>query len=235
MKLSSQKSRTQTKKRWWGSWEIETPTTLSGSSLEIHEVFKGGFEFSLNTSNGAHMGQISGAAQFISRNEAIFISDRSDPENKCEIDFTKTNDIIQVSESDGCFMFHGARATFNGDYRLNKDVFYYLDIVNDYHLTSLYSILTDKYWSNYIRCFSDIRYLDSLDGVNSKVITGGVPGLYTCYESILMVEGNDVWSAFLDCGKVYYLSSLKQKKLPKTIDNWMERFKECEILFLDRE
>lgn len=219
------------KKRWWGRWEVESVTSAYDSLLEIYEVTKNGFTFNLSTIHGAHSGEISGIANFINDNEASFTSEKND-EEVCKLIFTKINDVIQVNESDGCRIYCGMRAYFKGDYVLNKDGFYNLNIVSDIHLTSMYSILKKKHWAKYINCFSDIHTPPSLDIDSATIITGGMPGLYTIYESIAMIESINIWGAYLDNEVIYYFTNTNQKELPKTFQEWKKNFNEKEILQL---
>lgn len=221
----------QLKNRWWGRWQIESVTTAHSSLLEIREVTENGFTFNLSTLHGAHSGEISGAAKFVNDNEATFVSEEIASE-RCKITFTKTIDVIQVDESSGCRMYCGMRAYFKGDYTLKKDSFYNLNIVNDIHLTSIYSILDDKYWHYYVNCFSDIHKPTSLDGDGLDVVSGGMPGLYTICESILMINSKSIWGAFIKDEKVYYFTNTNQKELPKTFEKWKENFSKSEIVLL---
>lgn len=221
----------QLKKRWWGRWEIESVTTAHSSLLEIYEVNKNGFTFNMSTLHGAHCGEVSGKAKFINDNEASFSSEEAVDE-RCMLTFTKAIDVIQVDENSGCRQYGGMRAYFKGDYALKKDGFYNLNIINDIHLTSIYSILGEKYWYYYVNCFSDIHKPDSLDGSDFEVVSGGMPGLYTICESILMINLENFWGAFIKDEKVYYFTNTNQREIPKTFLKWKKNFNEKEIVLL---
>jgi len=218
------------KKRWWGRWKIASVTTAHSSLLEIYDVNENGFMFNLSTLHGSHSGEVSGDAKFINDNEASFSSGEED--ERCVLTFTKTIDVIQVDENSGCSRYGGMRAYFKGDYVLKKDSFYNLTIVNDIHLTSIYSILGDKNWNYYVNCFSDTHKPDVLDESGCKVVSGGMPGLYTICESILMINLESVWGAFLRDEKVYYFTNTNQRELPKTFLKWKENFNKKEVVFL---
>ena len=221
----------QLKKRWWGRWEVESLTSAFSSLLEIYEVTKRGFIFNLSIIHGAHTGEVSGEASFVNDNEANYISDENNTEI-CKLTFRKINDVIQVNESDGCRHYCGMRAYFEGDYRLLKDSFYDRVIVSDINLSSIYTMLGEKRWSYYIDCFSDIHKPESLDDSNAEVIAGGMPGLYTICESILMIKEASIWGAFIEDGIVYYFTNTKQKDLPNTITKWKENFIDKEVVQL---
>lgn len=220
----------QLKSRWWGRWEVESVTSAYSSLLEIFAVTEKGFTFDLSTFHGAHTGQIYGTANFTSDNEANYLSKEIDDEI-CKLTFRKVNDVIQINESDGCSSYSGMRAYFKGDYNLKKDSFYDRILISDINLSSIYKILGSEHWSYYADCFSDIHKPKSLDG-EAEVIAGGMPGLYTICESILMIKNENIWGAFIDDGIVYYFSNSGQTDLPKTIIKWKENFNEKEVIIL---
>jgi len=225
------------KNRWWGKWEIETPIVSYNSSLQIYKVTQYGFDFELSTSNGAHLGSVSGFAKFNSTNDALFRVKEDEEMSECQIRFIKTNDIIQISESPGCLYYHGMRAYFDGDYKIQKDIFYDLGLLNDTSLSLLYQLLDNgKHWDSFIKCFSDIHFSKCIDNFDGRVITGAVPGLYTSYEAIIIIKNEtELFGAFLDVDKVYYFTSVSDYKsrIPETIENWRNRFKEIEIIFVN--
>jgi len=219
--------------RWWGKWVVDTPVMAYSGSIVIDYVDSTGFKFNISTMNGAHMGDLSGYATFTSENDAIFVTDAYD--GKCELKFSKYNDIIQVDESIYCRDYHGMRAFFGGDYVLKKDIFYKLNILNDIELTKLYILLKkEKYWEEFLKCFADIHDVKNLDNFKAEIISGGVPGMYTTYEAILMKNQTDIWGAFLDVDIVYYFTSNNAfiEKIPKTFREWKSRFNDKPLKIL---
>lgn len=224
VKLICEKIGWISKKRWWGEWNVESSIISYQSTLKILKVFDKGFEFEIKTSNGAHSGEIEGFAEFKSEYEALF-SSYDEYFGLCRLKFFKFNDIIQVDE-DSCFYYHGQKSSFNGDYKLKKDIFYEIDFVNDIVLTKLYSILGDKYWKKFLYCFGDV-YLDSDKENYFRVIKGGVPGCYSEYEAILLIDRfNELTGAFLYNGKIYYFTTLSENKnkMPDIINEWQKDF-----------
>jgi len=232
-----EKMKLQPKKRWWGKWQREGISKADSGNLFIYNVSNEGFNFNLFVQKGAHLGEIEkGFAKFVSEDEAIY-SEKYDNEPPCILHFLKRNDVVQIKE-DNCAFFHGMRAYFGGDYKLQKDIFWIFDnIIDDIVLSKIYRLLTDKYWEKFLICFDDISEEDDIDGFNAKIIKGGVVGLYTIYEAILMIgENKEIWGAFLypDTDSVYYFTSEDscKDKLPKTIDKWREKFKDRRIIYL---
>lgn len=227
----------QIKNRWFGTWEIDSSALCYGGTLQITNVYGNNFDFDLSVMNGAHVGKIEGKARILSINEAEYISDETyGGTEECRIKFTKFNDLIQINESMDCKSFHGARVMFNGDYKLNKDMFYERIKLNDEALSKIYNELTETYFQDFLKCICNVHNEDNIDSFDAKVITTGVAGLYTIYESILMyTETNEVYGAFLhDDQKIYYFTSDSHYKTgkPKTILKWLERF-EKEVVIVN--
>jgi len=225
-------------RRWWGNWETGKDRNLFEQDLFITKVDEKGFDFELICIHGAHIGEIHGYANFTTLNEAQFEISDYDDEESCRLNFYKINETMQITE-DSCSAYHGMRAYFDGTYRLNKDTFtYYDEVVDDKVLSSIYELIGKKYWEKFQQCFGDTHELDDLDGFNVNIIAGGVAGLYTIQESVLMIaKDRNVWGAFIndEDSKVYYFASLSEwkKKLPKTIEEWRDNFKDKEVVFID--
>jgi len=231
------KSGLGTNRRWWGSWESGKDRNWFEQDLFITRVDEKGFDFELICIHGMHTGEINGYAIFTSLNEAMFDRNKNNDET-CRLHFYKINETMQIDEEE-CSYYHGARAYFDGTYALKKDIFiFYDELVNDIVLSNIYFLIGKKYWGKFQRCFSDTHELDNIDKFNASVISGGVAGLYTIQESILMIDKDKkVWGAFIndEDDKVYYFSSVSEwkKKLPLTIDDWRENFKDKEVIFID--
>ena len=239
-KLFLKKSGFSTKKRWWGNWESGKDRNWFEQDLFITEVGSQGFDFELICIHGSHIGEVKGYARFISSSEAIFESDNEYGEEVCRLLFFRINETIEVTE-ENCNDYHGMRAYFDGDYDLNKDIFvHYDEMVDDIVLSNIYKLVGREYWNKFQQCFSDTHESDDLDNLNVDIIDGGVAGLYTIQQSILMVDKNKkVWGAFIndEDDKVYYFTSEQKYKnrLPKTIDNWRENFQEKEVIYITEE
>lgn len=237
-KVILQKINWQTKDRWFGKWKIESSALCYEGILKITNVYNNSFNFNLTMIHGSHIGDLEGEAIILTSNEAQYISDEAyNKDGKCVIKFTKFNDVIQVNENLGCRSFHGMRVMFNGDYKLKKDVFYDRVELNDILLSKIYDELTEKYFEDFLKCICDIHEEDNLDSFDANVITTGVAGLYSIYESILMyTQTNEFYGAFLhNDGNIYYFTSDKRFKIekPKNIDNWLKKFDDKATILLN--
>lgn len=234
-KLFLEKNNFSTTQRWWGKWKRESHSLSHNGDLFISDVTDKGFKFSLTTQNGAHLGEIeNGYASFTTNDEAIYKNEDYEGE-PCKINFSKINNTMQIKETDCSFM-HGMRAYFDGTYNLEKDIFqYYNEFITDKILSMIYEILGEKYWMEFLKCFNDTHEGNDIDGLNARVLKGGSAGFYTIYESIIISNNNDIWGAFLNVDKVYYFTTNLnyKKKLPTTIIEWMDNFKEMEVIYLN--
>jgi hypothetical protein len=217
-----------TKNRWWGKWEVDSVSPSYSALVEIRDVTTSHFSFKIQIVHGSHLGDLSGTAYFIGHNNAVFKNIRTfdDHIETCVITFFKTNDIIQIDETNACLEYHGLRAYFSGDYRLKKDVFFQFDPLDDLILSKIYKAVGPVLWEEFIKCFGD-THIDSHNAPDEFVITGGVPGMYTIYEAILKVRKNKtIHGAFLDVDTVYYFSSSSTggEHIPDEFSSWWNRF-----------
>ena len=68
----------------------------------------------------------------------------------------------------------------------------------------------------------------------AKVTTGGVRGLYTIREGIILRgERGQLWAAYIDNDVVRYFTTEReyQATLPNTIEKWRERFNDKNVIF----
>ena len=73
-----------------------------------------------------------------------------------------------------------------------------------------------------------------LDQLNAKVLAGGVRGLFTFMEGIIMHCPNGMLYAAVidgDTVKYFYNDPHYSKKMPITIDRWRDRFKEKKVIY----
>lgn len=217
------------KTRWWGKWEVEHYALTAKSEMRIKNVKTDGFEFCLNVQNGAHSGEIcDGFAKFTSKNSAIF-EEKTYDDKVCKIEFLRQDGEIKVAEGLGCDYFHGARATFDGEYRFKKDIFCVLEGFDDTLLSKLFALVAgdendkqEEKWSEFLANFSAISYGENLDDFKAEVIESYVPGLANMYRAILMISPDgEIWGAYGNGGE--YFTSKKEHKTttPKTIRKWM--------------
>lgn len=229
--------------RWWGKWERDSIVLSNTGYLFIKDVKQNGFIFNLEVQNGAYLGMLENEyAKFISQNEAVF------EEGESKIKFVKIKDGIQI-EPINCQNLCGMGAYFDGIYEFQKDVFtFYDDIIDDFVLSKIYALITkdekhdlENYspktkWNDFLKCFGCDIPSDNFDDFKATIIDTFVPGFYSDYAAILMIDDNkEIWGAYSDAEKVYYFTTEQRykNKIPKTIENWASRFKTSNIIYLD--
>lgn len=226
---------------WWGRWE--TPQEFAGQSwfghLFIHEVGAVGFLFQLQVTSGSHIGIIAGRARFLSPDVAYAaVPVPASPGKHCDLLFRRryTNQRREILIEDGgdCTSFHGAGVGFGG-YRLvrEREILFEMGVLDEMDLERLYGIAGERYF-DLIKPFQGLTPTDNKDPFVATVTAGGIRGLYTISEGIVMrgPEGQ-LWAAYIDGDDVRYFTTEPEhkQKLPLTIEEWRQRFKEKAIVF----
>lgn len=237
----------ESNKRWWGKWERDNTILSNNGGLFIREVTKEGFSFDLMVQNGAHLGKLENEyAKFISYNEALFEYIDEFDEDVSRIHFLKVKEQIQLSP-ENCNKFCGMRAYFDGTYKFKKDFFtYYENIIDDEILSKLYLLVNknnklfienlDSKWEDFLKCFSSSFGCENLDSFDADIIESSLPGFYSEYAAILMIgENKEIWGAYYDIPEMHYFTTEKQykKQIPKTINEWMKRFENYNMNYLN--
>jgi len=223
-------------KLWLGKWESHR--WQNDASLEITNIKNDSIEFSLFASSGGHTGEIEGMA-IVNGNVATFLN--KDESDTCLIQFKLTGDsIITINQKQG-FCYSAMAVTYDGDYKNSKRL---PETERAENLTSLGIFKTEKEDSIFKSLVGDSYSLfvnstqltsedEDLDSLNATVLSSGVRGLFTFMENIIMTDSlNNIWAAVIDDNKVYYFTNKQEYKetLPKTIDNWRQRFKRNPII-----
>jgi hypothetical protein len=190
-----------------------------------------GFLFDLSVFNGAHSGSLTAYAKIISPDLAYVRVPNGEDGEFGEILFRREMNqgrrIVHVEETASCSYYRGMGAIFTGDFIRTRDSLFDNGVLNELELERLYSISGDHYDSLGQR-FQGLSESENIDAFSADVIIGGVRGLYTIMEGIMMRGSNgELWVAYIDDEVVRYFTTQSEWKnlLPKTIENWRERFK----------
>ena len=225
---------------WWGFWELANGGSFHKGKLFIREVGSRSFLFHLKVYKGSHTGVlnssaiITGSDSAYSRIQTKYSPDGTD--RLCEISFKRDlkdgRRKITIKEEGWC-PFHGAGVTFNGIFLRQNEFIFDIGYLDELDLSRLYSI-TGQFYEPLMHRFQVIGKEENLDQFLADVFTGGVRGLYTIMEGIIMRgENGQLWIAFIDDEEVRYFTTENEyrHKLPKTIENWRGRFKEKKVIF----
>lgn len=223
---------------WWGKWKMPDAELGFGGNLFIREVGTSGFLFDLNVFNGSHTGEITAYARFVSPNLAYARVSNETDEEIGELAFRRSIDAnsisINIEETASCSSYRGLGASFHGTFIHRSEYLFEIGLLNELDLQRLFYI-TGEFYDSLRECMQMIsNHHENLDTFVADVVSGGVRGLFTIMEGIVMRgEYGQLWAAFIDGDFIRYFSSQSKWKecLPKTIDNWRERFKDKEILY----
>ena len=222
---------------WLGTWENNK--WQNESSLEIISIKSDSIEFTLLANNGGHVGEIMGMA-IVKDNIAIF-SDYDQPDT-CLIQFTLLSDSVILIDRKHGMCSAGMGVGYSGYYKnvkyiskveLNEDLFS-LGILKTEKENTIFKALVGDSYSQFVNSTQLTSELVDLDSLNVIVKSSGVRGLFTFMEYIIMSNSlNEFWAAVIDNNKVYYFTNRKEFKnrLPKTINQWRQRFKEYPIVY----
>ncbi|MDQ9171921.1 hypothetical protein Q8A64_16020 [Oxalobacteraceae bacterium R-40] len=217
---------------WWGHWNITDDGGMNGGNLFIYEVGPAGFLFKLTVYNGAHSGQLQGYARIVATDLAYARLENGEPDGFCEIRLrrriSESLHIIEIEETSSCLYWRGMGAVFSGTFIRKRDLLFDAGILDELDLSRLYRTLGSHYEA-FRQRVQLIGELENLDPFVAKASFGGVRGLFTIMEAIVMRgEAGELWAAYIDDDVVRYFTTEcdYQDKLPLTIEAWRENFKE---------
>lgn len=232
-----------------GRWSGESSSPNNGYLLEIVHQSKNAFRFKINSNIGAHTCEIQGIAKVKRDSNATYeASDEYDEysDGICTVSFDLTdNEPLQYNiTSDNCRSSCGLNGTFDALYIKENEYFIESGIVDEINISNFYKTVGYNY-SEFRDSMDLISQAEDLDSVDAKVYSGGVRGLFTIKEGIIMQNSNgDIWAAVLvedfdepDKTVVKYFTNRTDyySKLPKTIKSWSSRFSSYEVIYVSTE
>jgi hypothetical protein len=224
---------------WWGRWGFRFHGAYWGD-LFVREVSPDGFLFDISVGHGAHMGALTGTARIVSKDLAYARIPNGNSEGPGELVFRRGRDggrrVIEVVEAISCMNWHGMRATFTGSFENRPEPWFQAGVMSELDLSRLYA-LVGAHLDHMRDRAGDIALNDDLDGLGATVVSGGVAGMYTDMESIVMQGSRGgLWCAYIDGDVVRYFTNSAEwyQKLPKTIEQWRSRFASKPVVFEGR-
>lgn len=222
---------------WWGPWEFGEGTTYGGHFF-IREVGAQGFLFDLSVHHGAHMGSLTNVARIVSDDLAYCRVPNGDNGEVGEIMFRRSlrdgRRTIEVEETAPCSYYRGMRAHFGGRFERGREPWFDAGFMNELDMARLYA-LTGPHLEKMRSRTGDIGQSNNLDeNLPATVVWGGIAGLYTVMQSIVMLDGRGrLWCAYIDDDKVRYFTNVSEwkKTLPTTVEQWRSNFMEKEVVF----
>ena len=213
---------------WWGQWKQPSPTKYVHASFFINAVGSDSFDFEFDVVRGAHTGSYSGKANIVSTKLAVCEDNSND--NNLKIIFSKElfpTPIIKI-ESKNTLYHHGMQGGFDGYYFFEGDTLIENSILSDDSLSQLFDLMGEHYF-NFEQNFFGFNELDSNNPEIEKIYTGGLPGLYTIMESIIILYKNGIIKTAYVLDENVYMFSTGDRVIPTEFNLWMEHFEEVTI------
>lgn len=164
-----------------------------------------------------------------------------DSEYNCKLEFRIKNQCIEI-KSENCTSYSGIGVYFDGIYckgqnknMTSENYFIELGIFNNKTELNSFKQLVGKSYNLFENSFHLIFEDEDIDYINATVFTGGVRGLYTISEGIIMKCPNGMlYAAVIDDDIVRFYSNDPKfsNSIPKTINKWRERFNEKKVLIM---
>lgn len=222
---------------WWGEWINYNHNRSYGGHLFIRETSSAGFLFDLSVYSGSHSGKITSQAVFVSRDMAYAKIQNQNGEYG-EISFRRNivdgKKFLSIDETADCSSHRGMGVIFSGEFQWSSDNLFELGFLNELDLQRIYNVL-GSYYFDFKKRMEGIGEGENLDTFDAKVFYGGVRGMYTYMEGIIMLSSKGgIWLAYLDDNDIkYFTNDINRKtKTPRTIDNWRSRFQQVEIKYI---
>lgn len=233
---------------WEGVWHRNK--LYSPGTLIIGDSDSTSFAFALSVSNNGHSGEIDGRAK-ITNGIAHFESNEYAQDVPCQLKFTLLDDAIDLSQMGPNFSCgFGMRAHAGGlfedqqidpkaalDFGKEESVFTSHDILKKF--IALVGEDTYEKIAFNLQVLDKQESIDESTQIKQTIIKGGIPGLYTSNEAIIIYDNmGKIWTATIDFRNGseaivrYFTNDLSTKTiLPPAIESWRERFQDYIVVF----
>ena len=220
-------------KAWSGVWQRVGSTMHDQAELKVTNATATEFSFELNAFSGAHTGDIDGMAR-IAQSEAVY----EDQDFQRKMLFALNKGFIEIETSAGCANYGGIGVTFDGTYKKGKvepeaATLKGLGIFQNASQENAFKSLVGKDYHLFLTNMQLIGEEQDLDHMGAAVFRGGVRGLFTIQEAIIMYRPDGlIIAAAIDGDSVKYFTNHPdyKSKVPKTIEQWRKRFPNLKII-----
>lgn len=228
---------TRSSANWNGTWSYLSRS--DSNNLVIKSLSAKKLKFAFNVLHGANTGEIEGTAKV--KGKMAYFKDATVEQSSaviaCELLLINNTKSIEVRQNAGCSSFGGIGVVFGGEYSKGasakkqlKNVELNDPLLPDVKLNEAFKKLVDADYQKFFDTFQ-ITYENEekdLDGFGASILTGGVSGLFSIKEGIIMYDkAGKMWAAILEAehNAVYYYSndSKYSTELPRTIQNWKDK------------
>lgn len=221
---------------WAGEWNYTKANQFDTSTIDIGNEQKEIFDFEMMAGSGGHTGQISGTATISGK-----VATWNDPESGCKVTMNLKGKALLLETTDPCSDFGGMGVNFfNGEYRQTENEpsgLVKLGVLQDATQEKKFRELTGANYELFVNSFQLISEVKDLDHIGVKGTSGGVRGLFTEMEAIILhAPDGRMYAAAIDSAdstvKYFTNDPAYAKKLPKTIEDWRSRFADKKVVFV---
>ncbi|ASA21422.1 hypothetical protein [Paenibacillus donghaensis] len=230
---------------WSGEWHRASNSPFYGSYVKFSNVKKDKLSLSMEAFDGAHSGGLDEESAVVRKRMAVYKE-----ENGSVIFFYLLGSKLYVTSPTPVYSA-GANVTYSGEYSKGpfKEVNYTLKDTGVFKTAAEDKAFRKVVWSDYDLFLNSMQLLDKpkdLDGLGAEVVQGGVRGLFTLTEAIIMHDKKGhYWAAVLDTDEEnsieeidiaivrFYTNVPNTTELPKTIADWTEAFPDYEVVFMN--
>ncbi|MEK3716570.1 hypothetical protein [Paenibacillus sp. FSL R7-0333] len=229
---------------WQGEWYMQSQSPFYGSYVEFSNVKSDKLVFSVDAYDGAHSGQLYEESAVVRKRMAVYKE-----EDGSVVFFYLLNGKLYVTSPSPVYSA-GANVTYTGEYtRDPNEKVYTLKDTGVFKTAAEDKAFRKLVGEDYDLFLYSMQLLDEpkdLDGKGARVVQGGVRGLFTFTEAIIMYDKQGhFWAAALDSDEAsdsdevpetfvrFYTNVPGTSKLPKTIVQWMEPFSDYEVVYMN--
>lgn len=221
---------------WNGLWSYGE--RYAPGTLKITNSSAVRFRFSIEASNGANIGELSGTAKVKGRK--AYFDDQTNAKKDstvygCRLLFINKGQSLEIKETRGCQSYGGHGVVLGGTYTRGRPVikinnFVQREVFPHNVLDQKFKLLVGaREYENFLDDFHLIREDEDLDKLNAKVFSGCVRGICPYNAAVIMYDAqNNLWAAIMNLDietkpRVYYFTNNRawSGKLPKTIESWV--------------
>lgn len=208
------------------SWELEKKYPGTYKNVIFSNQSSKEIKFLVTANLGANTCELSG---FAKAKEASFVYE---DEDQCIAEFTynRKNDGISIDYNPQCSRYCGLSADFEGNYIRDFEYFVDKGVFNLIEATE-FRYLTGGYYEDFVDSMQSIFLPEEGSDRSYLVYTGGVRGLYTIKEAIIIKGFGKLWAAFIDDEEVIYFTNSSRwiDKPPSEFDEWRSRFSDKKV------
>lgn len=153
-----------------------------------------------------------------------------DSSTGCQLNFTHKGESVQIEQMMECYQYGGIGTYFGGEFLLDPmelELSLYPEVIDSKAADREFRQLVGNDYEDFVYNMQLIRVEQDRE-VNGTVISGGVRGLYTFMEGIVITghDGHLYGAVIKDSERVHYYTTnpAYRNKLPQSIAKWKERF-----------